>query len=135
MHTDLRRISGVESGHITARPIFCRLRNGVIATMIEKLEESLVRRTIIHLFQQLVDFGKEVAGAELVFAKAPDVAAHFFGVEAAAVKQIPNFRWFAVYKLGAQFDRRVTDRIAQRENAPADAIACLDNVDYQPGAR
>src|SRR5437667_5337417 len=135
MHTDLRRISGVESGHITARPIFCRLRNGVIATMIEKLEESLVRRTIIHLFQQLVDFGKEVAGAELVLAKAPDVAAHFFGVEAAAVKQIPNFRWFAVYKLGAQFDRRVTDRIAQRENAPADAIACLDNVDYQPGAR
>src|SRR5438876_5906316 len=135
MHADLRRISGVESGHITARPIFCRLRNGVIATMIEKLEESLVRRTIIHLFQQLVDFGKEVAGAELVFAKAPDVAAHFFGVEAAAVKQIPNFRWFAVYKLGAQFDRRVTDRIAQRENAPADAIACLDNVDYQPGAR
>src|SRR6266516_1487231 len=135
MHADLRRISGVESGHITARPIFCRLRNGVIATMIEKLEESLVRRTIIHLFQQLVDFGKEVAGAELVFAKAPDVAAHFFGVEAAAVKQIPNFRWFAVYKLGAQFDRRVTDRIAQRENAPADAIACLDNVDYQPYAR
>src|SRR5437773_4377155 len=135
MHADLRRISGVESGHITARPIFCRLRNGVIATMIEKLEEGLVRRTIIHLCQQLVDFGKEVAGAELVFAKAPDVAAHFFGVEAAAVKQIPNFRWFAVYKLGAQFDRRVTDRIAQRENAPADAIACLDNVDYQPGAR
>ena len=91
----------MESGHITARPIFCRLRNGVIATMIEKLEESLVRRTIIHLFQQLVDFGKEVAGAELVFAKAPDVAIYFCGVQVVAAKQVPNFRWFAVDELGA----------------------------------
>src|SRR5438067_13650699 len=103
MHADLRRISGVESGHITARPIFCRLRNGVIATMIEKLEESLVRRTIIHLFQQSVDFGKEVAGAELVFAKAPDVAIYLCGVQAVAGKQIPIFRWLAVYKLGVEF--------------------------------
>ncbi len=91
----------MESGHITARPIFCRLRNGVIATMIEKLEESLVRRTIIHLFQQLVDFGKEVAGAELVFANAPDVAIYFCGVQVVAAKQVPNFRWFAVDELGA----------------------------------
>src|SRR5207247_5045027 len=105
MHADLRRISGVESGHITARPIFCRLRNGVIATMIEKLEESLVRRTIIHLFQQLVDFGKEVAGAELVFANAPDVAVYFCGVEVVGARQVRYVGWFAVGELGASFDR------------------------------
>src|SRR6266567_1169571 len=104
MHTDLRRISGVESGHITARPIFCRLRNGVIATMIEKLEESLVRRTIIHLFQQLVDFGKEVAGAELVFANAPDVAIYFCGVQVVAGNQVLTYRWLVVEELGAELD-------------------------------
>src|SRR5436189_4991517 len=65
--------------------------------MLEKFNEGLVRRTIIHLFQQLVDFGKEVAGAELVFAKAPDVAIYFCGVQVVAAKQVPNFRWFAVY--------------------------------------
>src|SRR5438445_13740313 len=101
MHTNLRRSSSVESGHITARPIFCRLRKLVMATMIEKLEESLVLRTVIHLFLQLIDFGKEVAGAELAFANAPDVAIHFYGVQVVAAKQIPNFRWFPVDELGA----------------------------------
>src|SRR5438093_3463991 len=110
MHADLRRISGVESGHITARPIFCRLRNGVIATMIEKLEESLVRRTIINLFQHLVDFGKEVAGAGLVSGNAQDVAIYFCSVQVVARKQAQSYRWFAVDELGAWFDRRVTAR-------------------------
>src|SRR5437899_6607823 len=100
--------------------------------MLEKFKEGLVRRTIIHLFQQSVDFGKEVAGAELVFAKAPDVAIYFCGVQVVAAKQVPNFRWFAVDELGAWFDRRVTDRIAQRENASTDAITCLDNAACAP---
>src|SRR5438128_11246965 len=101
MHADLRRISGVESGHITARPIFCRLRNGVIAAMIEKLEESLVRRTIIHLFQQLVDFGKEVAGAELVSANAPDLLLYLCGVNVVAATHAAHLRWFGVARADA----------------------------------
>src|SRR5438132_11144510 len=101
MHTDLRRISGVESGHIAECPVFgglCARNRGFGATMLEKFKEGLVRRTIIHLCQQLVDFGKEVAGTELAFAHAPSVAIYFCGVQVFAVKQIPNFRWFAVYK-------------------------------------
>src|SRR5262249_50465484 len=123
MHADLSWISGMESGHITARPIFCCLRNGVIATMIEKLEEGFIRCTIIHLFQQLVNFGKEIAGTELALANAPDVAAQFFGVEAVAVKQIPNFGWFTVDKFCAQLDCRIAIWIAHREDTSTNTIA------------
>ncbi len=94
----------MESGHIAECPVFgglCGRNFGFGATVLEKFNEGLVRRTIIHLFQQLVDFGKEVAGAELVFAKAPDVAIYFCGVQVVAAKQVPNFRWFAVDELGA----------------------------------
>src|SRR5947208_4170362 len=104
MYTDLCRISCVESGHIAECPVFgglCGRNLGFGATMLEKFKEGLVRRTIIHLCQQLVDFGKEVAGAELAFANAPDVAIYFCGVQVVAAKQVPNFRWFAVDELGA----------------------------------
>src|ERR671923_2579947 len=97
MHADLRRISGMKSGHITACPVLRCLRNpGIAATALEKLEEGFVRFAVIHLLQQLVDFRKEGAGTELAVTNAPDISIHFFGMQVVAVKQVPDFRWFAV---------------------------------------
>src|SRR5437588_2537958 len=122
MDTNQTGIGRMKTANVASRPFLCFVS---LIIVLDEFEEGLVRRPIIHLFQQLINFRKEVALRQFAVADAKVFSHDFLHASVVLSQQGPNFRWSSVNKLGPKFHRNIAYGIVLRVNAPTETVPGL----------
>src|SRR5271155_4782821 len=103
-----------------------------LAAPLQKAQKRFIRRTVIHLLEDVVDFRKEIATRQPAFTEAPRFSTYFCNADAMSLQRRPDLRRQAMNKFSSKLDRSLVDRIAKREHPPANPVTRFKNADGKP---